>query len=342
MSVESFERVGLVHQADRIERLLSSLDLPAKIQGGQVGGGRIRYFLTPTTDFFRERLREMTKKVADEMGVYHAQLTESDGNLVLDIPMDEESGLRLLTLLESLDAPPPLTSIIGLHAGGEPFKINFRHPKSRSLIIAGRPGTGKSEFLRSVLFSIAFHSRQTQVNFLAIDLSGNELSVVEALPHGLAEVATEIRYGVELIQWLIDEIERREVFRIRYPELFLIVDDVDKLVDADPAYLPMLERTIREGKDNGVHVVATAQGPLPLMNGTDRLQFGVARAEAIVEASTVSNKAQTPGNFRVFVNQSEYIVRVAWMPAFDLQEAVSLIQSGKSYREMQRGRIRWS
>lgn len=340
MSMDGFERRGLVHQADRIERVLSSLELPAKIMGGQVREGRVRYFLTPTTDMYLQRMRQMTKRVAEEMGVYHVRVTESEGSLVLDLPVDEGSGLRLLTLLESIETLSPLSSIIGLDEKGDGFTINFRNPESRHLVVVGAPRTGKSEFLRTVLFSIALYSRQTQVNFLAIDLSGNELSVVEALPHGLTEIASESRYGIELIHWLIDEIERREVFRIRYPELFLIVDDVESLVEEDPTYLTLLEKVIKEGGDNSIHIVAATGGPFPLIHEHERQEFGVATAEAEVGGSTGSAEPQTPGKFRICINRDEYAVRVAWMPAFDLQEAVSLIQSGKNPRELQRGWVR--
>jgi DNA segregation ATPase FtsK/SpoIIIE-like protein len=340
MSLDGFERRGLVHQADRIERVLSSLELPARIRGGQIREGRVRYFLAPTTDIQMQRIRQMAKRVAEEMGVYHVRVTESEGSLVLDLPMDEGNTLRLLPLLESVETPSPLTSIIGLNMKGEKFSIDFRNPASKHLIVLGGPRTGKSELLRTVLFSIALYCKQTQVNFLAIDLSGNELSVVEALPHGLTEIASESKYGIKLIHWLIDEIERREVFRIRYPELFLMIDDVEKLVEEDPIYMALLKRVIKEGKENCVHVIAATGGSFPLLHVTERQEHGLVKAEAVVESSSPTSGSRSPGDFRVCINREEQRVRVAWMPAFDLQEAVSLIQSGKNRRELQRGWVR--
>ena len=129
IGLDGFKRRGLVHQADRIERVLSSLELPAKIQGGQIEEGRVRYFLTPTTDIYLKRMRQLAKRVAEEMGVYQVHVSESEGSLILDLPMDEGGGLRLLPLLERLETPPPLTSIIGLDKRGESFAINFLNPE---------------------------------------------------------------------------------------------------------------------------------------------------------------------------------------------------------------------
>lgn len=343
MSVDRFDRRRLVHQAERIERVLSSLALPVKIQGGQIEEGRIRYHLAPSAGIFVQRLSQLAKKVAEEMGVYGVHVTESNGGLILDLPTDECDGVQLVPLLESLGATPPFTAVFGVDAKRNPFRIDFRQPGSRHLIITGGPRTGKSEFLRSVLLSIALSSRQTQVNFLGIDLSGNELSVVEALPHAMAEVATDSQYGLELMQWLIDEIERREVFHIRYPELFLLIDDLDELIDEKPAVLKMLVGIITEGMDTGVHVVATSRASfLPKNESLIRIS-DVVKAKPLHEVRPGSNEVNVAGRFRIYVNRNEYTIRVAWLPALDLQEVVNLIHAGKNLSDagLDSGNIQW-
>jgi hypothetical protein len=341
MGFNGFQRSELMYQADRIERVLSSLELPTKILGGQIGEGRVRYFLTPTTAQYRQRMRQLANRMAEEIGVYNLHISESDGNLVLDLPMEEESGTRLFPLLESIDTPPALTAIIGIGSKGRPFSIDFRDPESKHLLIRGGSKSGKSEFLRTVLFSIALNNSQTQANFLAVDRSGNELSVLEALPHSLAEVASEGRYGIELLHWLIDEIERREVFRIHYPELFLLVDDFERLSREDPQYPALLKRVMEEGRDNSVHVIlATGEADI-FPNNLNHKQLGLVTAAAVVDKRSGLSEPKIHGRFRVCIDRREYEIEVAWIPAFDLQEAVSSIQLGKNKRDVRRGIVRW-
>jgi hypothetical protein len=261
----------------------------------------------------------------------------------LDLPTDECDGVRLVPLLESLGTTPPFTAVFGVDAKRNPFRIDFRQPGSRHLIITGGPRTGKSEFLRSVLLSIALTSRQSQVNFLGIDLSGNELSVVESLPHAMAEVATDSQYGVELMQWLIDEIERREVFHIRYPELFLLIDDLDELIDEIPASLKMLMRIITEGMDTGIHVIATSRASFLPKNESSMRISDVVKAKPLHEVQPGSNEMKGAGRFRIYVNRNEYTIRVAWLPASDLQDVVNLIHVGKNLSNagLDSGNIQW-
>jgi predicted nucleic acid-binding Zn finger protein len=104
--------------------------------------------------------------------------------------------------------------------------------------------------------------------------------------------------------------------------------------------LALLEKVIKEGKENCVHIVAATGGSFPLLHEPERQEYGLVKAEAVVGSRPASAVPQAPGNFRICINREEYPIRVAWMPAFDLQEAVSLIQSGKNHRELQRGWVR--
>lgn len=335
------KRNGLIDQADRIERALSALDFPARIQGGSVGEGHVRYYLAPRSDAQSRQIRQLASSVAQEVGAYEVHVFESEGSMILDLALGKGDGIRLLPLLESFETPLQLTAVVGIDQHGEPVSLDFRNPKSQHLLIVGRSNSGKSEFLRTVLFSMAMWNRQTQVNFMAIDLSGNELTALEALPHGLADVASESRYGIELLLWFLDEIERREVFRIRYPELFLFVDDLNFLVEKNAAYFNLLQRVIEEGKETSVHVIAATNGsshPLPpaLSQGS-----GVVKAEALDISSGRADGGYSPGNFQISMNDFESRVRVAWMPAHDIQEAVSFIQSGKVRRQSLKEYIRW-
>lgn len=341
MRLSRFQKSEFIQQADRIERALSLLELPTKIQGGQVGGGRVRYFLSPTTDGYLQRMRQMANRVAEEIGVFNLNISESDGNVVLDLPMEEERGIRLLPLLEEIDPSRKLTSVIGISSKGKPYTIDFLNPKSRNLLILGGAKSGKSEFLRTVLFSVALKNEQTRVNFLAIDVGGNELQVLEALPHGLAEVASERRHGIELLRWLIDEIERREVFRIHYPELFLLIDDVDKVIGEDPQCLQLLERVIVEGNENSVHVVLALVESSQLQDVLGKRENGMVTATALMDEALNSSNQEFPGRFRICLDHDGHEIRVAWMPAIDLQDAVSSIQSGRGRKGVQRKIVRW-
>lgn len=334
-------RNGLAYQADRIEKALSALDLPTRIQGGQVAEGHIRYHLAMGSDAQMHQIRKLASQVAQEIGAYNIRVSESDGSMVLELVLGEGDGIRLFPLLEHMEKPSLLTAVIGIDQKREPVSIDFRDPEFHHLLIVGRPKSGKSEFLRTVLFAIALWNNQTQANFMAIDLSGNELTVVESLPHCLAEVATESRFAIELMHWLIDEIERREVFRIRYPELFLLVDDLDVLVEESEEHLELIGRIVEEGAGSSVHVIAATEGSSSSIPSAWSQGSRMMIAEALESSTIEPDGGNPPGYFRIGANDTRDPVRVAWMPVHDIQEAVSFIQSGKVRRGSTGDWIHW-
>jgi hypothetical protein len=70
-------------------------------------------------------------------------------------------------------------------------------------------------------------------------------------------------------------------------------------------------------------------------------QLGLVTADAVMDGGLQSTEISGPGHFRICLNREEQEIRVAWLPAVDLQKAVSSIQSGKHQREVRRGMVRW-
>jgi hypothetical protein len=316
------------HQANRIEKALSSLALPTRVQGGEVGMDRIRFYLTPLSDAQANQVRDVATKVAEVMGVYNVHIDELEKGLVLELPLQEDLSLPLLPLLKDLGLLLPLTAVLGISLSGEPVLLNLHRDETWHLFVYGPPNTGKSELLRTTIFSLALNNRQSQIQFLAIDLSGKELTVIDALPHALAEVAIDPGYAEEIINWLSDEIQRRSMDQLRSPDIILVIDELEAVMQHSELFLRKLPMILKEGFKTGVHLLATSKDIRPGTYMTNWGKSGVAVARAIHDTSRRETADDSRGKFEFHTSGEKIKVNVAWLPAQDLQEAVTMIRTG--------------
>lgn len=305
----------LNRQADEIEQVLSSLALPVKIQGGQLGEDWVRYQLAPMPHVSETSIRQVAKGVAEAMGVYEVGVTESEGGVALEFPLQLKEGIRLLPLLRRYRHIAALHAILGIVGEQDLFTINFRDPASWHFLAIGPAGSGKSEMLRTLILSLAAFSRQSQLKFFGIDLGGRDLMVMEALPHGHAEVAVDYAYAAEILHWLEDEIERREAYQIKYPDIVLVVDDAERLLDQSEDFGASLQIILQHGDNAGIHLFMASERRIPV------------HGDGVLTAMAGDQKSM-PGEFRFELDGVHKDIKVAWLPVHELRDAVYLVREG--------------
>lgn len=95
---------------------------------------------------------------------------------------------------------------IGIDEDGEPVVKNLKQTKS--ILIAGSTGGGKSVALSSIIMSLARSSVQA-VHIVLIDLKKVEFSLYEDLPHLITPPISEPLEAVEMLRNVLSEINRR-------------------------------------------------------------------------------------------------------------------------------------
>jgi hypothetical protein len=324
MQISQIRRGVFDHQADRIEKILSSLALPTRVQGGQVSHDRVRYHLAPVSNAQVHEVCAMSTKLAEAMGVYKVDIGEGEEGLVLDLPVEDEAHLSLLPLIMDTANPLPMTSIAGITMHGKPLLLNFRRSETWHLGIFAPLNTGKSELLRTLMVSLALYNRPSQFQLLGIDFSSKELSVIDALPHALSQVAFERKYAEEVVQWVVEEIKERKMNRVVYPDIFLVIDDLDKVVGESEFVQGKLHLILHEGAKTGVHLMIASKGARPGSLIAHWQKSGVVTVRPAVDRKQKGGI----GQFEFQVARQKVLAQVAWLPVRDLQQAVTMIRTG--------------
>jgi hypothetical protein len=308
--------------ADRLERALYGLSLPIRIQGGRRREGTMCYLATPVNGTRMEQLQQAEVSIAHALGVRQVHVARDGEALAIEIAGEPCESPGLLSILEGIGDRPLLSLVAGLDERGMPVLISLMQPDTWHVAILGGHGAGKSELLRSLLLSLALANRRSMVQLFGIDLGGRELTVLEAVPHGLTDLASEPDFAAELLRWLAEEGARRERYGILRPDLVLAVDDTTRLVETSPSAEGTLRQLAMQGRRWGIHLLladaaATGGSARPWDRAPD---WAIAKGGAGV------------GKFTLVTGIRPLPFTAAYLSAPDLNLAVSRIRAGRRAR----------
>ncbi|ROP26782.1 FtsK/SpoIIIE domain-containing protein [Pseudokineococcus lusitanus] len=149
-------------------------------------------------------------------------------------------------------------------------------------LVAGTTGAGKSELLRTLVASLAWHHAPEDLSFVLVDYKGGAaFSAVASLPHVLGLVTDlDHRLTARALRSLGAEVARREALlqrvgaadlagyrRARRPgdpalgRLVLVVDEFRVLAEELPDFVDGLVRLAAVGRSLGLHLVLATQRP---------------------------------------------------------------------------------
>ncbi|GCE19414.1 FtsK/SpoIIIE domain-containing protein [Dictyobacter kobayashii] len=163
--------------------------------------------------------------------------------------------------------PRPLLRIpIGLKIGDEVQYLDLLKDGPHGLLI-GQTGSGKSELLQSIILSLAFVHRPTEVNFLLIDYkAGLALEPFCHLPHTIGFLSNVSSPALiqRFITMLRVEAARRQILLKEgktAPSLVIIIDEFAEMAKRTESVLDEFFTITRVGRELGMHLLLAAQRP---------------------------------------------------------------------------------
>lgn len=204
------------------------------------------------------------------------------------------ASVRFVDLLGvNLDDPTPLLArwaftprdtraVVGAGMDG-PFAVDLAADGPHGLV-AGTTGAGKSEFLQTLVTSLALANRPDALNFVLVDYKGGSaFADCEWLPHTVGMVTNlDGRETERALESLDAELQRRETVlkamgakdadtawekdpdaasRNGLARLVLVIDEFAELKAELPDFVTGLVRIARVGRSLGVHLILATQRP---------------------------------------------------------------------------------
>ena len=242
---------------------------------------------------------------AEELGRRLAPLRDAGG---------EEGGavipstVRFVDLV-GIDLDNPGAVLAGWRAGGRTTRVpvgvsidgTFFLDLERDgphALVAGTTGSGKSEFLQTLVTSLAVANRPDAIHFVLVDYKGaSAFADCANLPHtvglvtnldgretqrALASLDAELRRRETCLHQLraVDvntawEHEPDRAAEMGLARLILVIDEFAELVHELPDFVTGLIRVARVGRSLGVHLILATQRPTGVVTGDMRANTGL-------------------------------------------------------------------
>ena len=178
---------------------------------------------------------------------------------------------------------------IGLGEGGSVVHLDIKESAQQGMgphgLVIGATGSGKSEFLRTLVLGLALTHSPEQLNMVLVDFKGGAtFAGMSELPH-VSAVITNLAQELTLVDRMQDAlsgemVRRQELLReagnfasIRdyekarvsgedlapLPSLFIVVDEFSEMLSAKPEFIDLFVAIGRLGRSLGLHLLLASQ-----------------------------------------------------------------------------------
>lgn len=146
------------------------------------------------------------------------------------------------------------------------------------LLVAGSTGTGKSNFLSTIIVDIVYKLNPDEVKIFLIDTRKTNFERFNLIPHLLVPTITDCRKAIGILAFLEQEMRNRyqafkekrvdnideynRISEIRYPRFVAIIEDFyDLMMEEGKAVEEYMQLLIPMCRAAGIHVIISTQRP---------------------------------------------------------------------------------
>jgi S-DNA-T family DNA segregation ATPase FtsK/SpoIIIE len=330
-------RQRLYAQADKIEYVLATHKAPARVTGGRVTPRTIQFHVSPSAATKVAKVENLAEEIALALNASSARISRSNGQINIEIPRDDIQPLRLLDLCGQVQKDAAMaqalsvagTTLLGMATDGFPLLLRVSAPDVAHVLIAGTTGSGKSEAARTMLASLMLYQRARDVQVILVDPKASEFRQFEHLPHLLCPIIKNVEDAVANLEWLVEEMTRRQEQLIVRPRIVLVIDELaDLMMQGGGEVESLLTRLVQRGRSAGISVIACTQKPTAaVLGGLVTANFPVrlvGKVTSANEALIASGMAQSGaeklmgrGDFILVANGEKIRVQMAHVPQSD-------------------------
>ncbi len=255
-------------QASRIEQVLASHKIAARVWGGRVTPRYVQFHVTTAWGTRLSRVVNLSEEIAMALGARNCRIQRRNGALEIEVPLEEVRGVSFLSILKQVRHVPPYTALLGVDEANHPLFVRLPSPEVAHILVAGTTGCGKTALLRSMILSLALGNRRSALQMVLIDPKGRGFAPLNGLPHLLRPVLSETSEALEALQMLVQEMLRRDREGRSEPRIAVFVDELADLAqEGGASCAELLTRLAQRGREAGIHLVVGTQKPTSQVAG---------------------------------------------------------------------------
>lgn len=250
-------------QADRIEMVLASHRVQARVRGGKITPQSVKFELMTPLGTRVQRVSVLAEELALALGVPHVEVRRRGGVIEIEIPRQDRRPIPLERLVSRVKSVPRATALLGVDEDGVPLLLRLDSPDVAHVLVAGTTGSGKTVLMRIMGLTLAMWNRQAHIQLVLIDPKHRGLAPLAPLPHVWGGgVATYPEQIMDRLRALVALMEERDRSGRSWPRMVVMIDELAEILAVGKrAAADAITRLVQRGREAGVHVVAATQKP---------------------------------------------------------------------------------
>ena len=278
---------ALTDVATRLQKTLYSFGVQAKVENVTVGPAITRYELKPAEGVRVSKIANLADDIALNLAAETIRIEApipGKQAVGIEVPNKEKEAVHLREVLESEEFQnnnSKLTVALGKDVAGNIQLADIA--KMPHVLIAGSTGSGKSVCINTIISSIIYNAKPSEVKMVMVDPKVVELSVYNGIPHLLIPVVTDPKKAAGALAWAVQEMDNRynlfaskgvrdikgynkaiekEEGQGKLPQIVIIVDELaDLMMVAAKDVEEAICRLAQKARAAGMHLVIATQRP---------------------------------------------------------------------------------
>ncbi len=278
---------AIADTASKLQRTLHSFGVAAKVENVSVGPTITRYELKPAEGVRVSKIANLSDDIALNLAAETIRIEApipGKQAVGIEIPNKEKNMVSLREIIEDdkfQSSKSKLSFAVGKDAAGETIVTDIA--KMPHVLIAGSTGSGKSVCINTLITSIIYKAKPSEVKLVMVDPKVVELSVYNGIPHLLIPVVTDPRKAAGALAWAVQEMVNRyhlfaeknvrdisgynealerEGVEEKLPQIVIIIDELaDLMMVAAKDVEDAICRLAQMARAAGMHLVIATQRP---------------------------------------------------------------------------------
>ena len=278
---------GLTETANKLQRTLYSFGVQAKVENVSVGPAITRYELKPAEGVRVNKIANLADDIALNLAAETIRIEApipGKQAVGIEVPNKEKEMVPLRDVIESdefQNNDSKLSVGLGKDVAGSIVIGNIA--KMPHVLIAGSTGSGKSVCINTIITSIIYNAKPSEVKLVMVDPKVVELSVYNGIPHLLIPVVTDPKKAAGALAWAVQEMDNRyNLFAEKgvrdlkgynhsieneqgvgqLPQIVIIIDELaDLMMVAAKEVEDSICRLAQKARAAGMHLVIATQRP---------------------------------------------------------------------------------
>lgn len=278
---------ALTDVATKLQKTLYSFGVQARVENVTVGPAITRYELKPAEGVRVSKIANLADDIALNLAAETIRIEApipGKQAVGIEVPNQEKEMVHLREVLESdefEDSKSKMSVALGKDVAGKVVIADMA--KMPHTLIAGSTGSGKSVCINTIITSIIYKAKPSEVKLLMVDPKVVELSVYNGIPHLLIPVVTDPKKAAGALAWAVQEMDNRynlfaqkgvrdlkgynalvekEEGAGKLPQILIIIDELaDLMMVAAKDVEDSICRLAQKARAAGMHLIIATQRP---------------------------------------------------------------------------------